>query len=635
MSGVMTNLMGYKSSALTKKDEIIGGEKTGLLSKYSSVVPGTKATVSSSIAKVAALYGAATQDMAESSIVTHFEGTIFNQKCSVVVSKESGMTFAEIQTGVNEYDLCIYTPSSGSIKACTLDRDRGVTKKFEIGFGKRNGTCILLAMFPTILQDGEASVTFEQILTLHHSFIKDGIVDEDLLELLGKLSDNVYFRIKNGVLKMRGFDPGAAEYKPTNIQKTALDSGAYTAKGGDTVYGTPQIFVVDTSAEKATTSSTTIKKLSKSFAFDRELKPYEEKLIPILKEELVVPSYVLRTLKLIKGFPGEERHARNVLYYGEAGSGKSLSSQMLAYGLKLPYVVFSCSPNTSELDLIGQIIPKVGGASEKTMTLLKQLHSLPTMEDLHFDLKGAYKRVSGGKEMPEGMKEFEVSTLIEKRRTALIKQIASAGSDGNDFEFVPSPIIQALVNGWCVEIQEIANIKDAGALTVLNQLLEISTGGSHRLVTGETITRHPDAVIVCTTNVEYAGCRAINQSVLDRMNYTKEIETPSTAQLVDIVAINTKCSNKPFIKQCVQVMNNIREYLSDAGIDDGVVGVRSVIDWVDNVMKLGDIKEGAKETIISKATFDTDVQKYLYAEYVDKTEFTEVLTFEEMAESTK
>ena len=119
------------------------------------------------------------------------------------------------------------------------------------------------------------------------------------------------------------------------------------------------------------------------------------------------------------------------------------------------------------------------------------------------------------------------------------------------------------------------------------------------------------------------------------MNYTKEIETPSTSQLVDIVAINTKCSNKPFIKQCVQVMNNIREYLSDAGIDDGVVGVRSVIDWVDNVMKLGDIKEGAKETIISKATFDTDVQKYLYAEYVDKTEFAEVLTFEDMAKAKK
>lgn len=38
------------------------------------------------------------------------------------------------------------------------------------------------------------------------------------------------------------------------------------------------------------------------------------------------------------------------------------------------------------------------------------------------------------------------------------------------------------------------------------------------------IHRHPDAVVVVTTNVSYEGCRGVNQSVLDRMNLTQDIE---------------------------------------------------------------------------------------------------------------
>lgn len=40
------------------------------------------------------------------------------------------------------------------------------------------------------------------------------------------------------------------------------------------------------------------------------------------------------------------------------------------------------------------------------------------------------------------------------------------------------------------------------------------------------IHRHPDAVVVVTTNVSYEGCRGVNQSVLDRMNLTQDIELP-------------------------------------------------------------------------------------------------------------
>ena len=55
-----------------------------------------------------------------------------------------------------------------------------------------------------------------------------------------------------------------------------------------------------------------------------------------------------------------------------------------------------------------------------------------------------------------------------------------------------------------------------GVLVGLNSMLEQS--GSITLPTGEIINRHPDAVVVVTTNISYEGCRGLNQSVIDRMS---------------------------------------------------------------------------------------------------------------------
>lgn len=56
-----------------------------------------------------------------------------------------------------------------------------------------------------------------------------------------------------------------------------------------------------------------------------------------------------------------------------------------------------------------------------------------------------------------------------------------------------------------------------GVLVGLNSLLEQE--GSITLPTGEVIDRHPDTVIVITTNIDYEGCRGMNRatrSVLKR-----------------------------------------------------------------------------------------------------------------------
>lgn len=52
------------------------------------------------------------------------------------------------------------------------------------------------------------------------------------------------------------------------------------------------------------------------------------------------------------------------------------------------------------------------------------------------------------------------------------------------------------------------------------------------LPTGERVHRHPDTVIIVTTNSDYAGCRDVNQSIISRMDLIYDIEAPDLATMV-------------------------------------------------------------------------------------------------------
>ena len=70
-----------------------------------------------------------------------------------------------------------------------------------------------------------------------------------------------------------------------------------------------------------------------------------------------------------------------------------------------------------------------------------------------------------------------------------------------------------------------------GTVTVLREglPLEITT---YRRDLSYSDHRHPDAVVVVTTNISYEGCRDINQSVLDRMSLARDVELPTPEVMV-------------------------------------------------------------------------------------------------------
>lgn len=178
-------------------------------------------------------------------------------------------------------------------------------------------------------------------------------------------------------------------------------------------------------------------------------------------------------------------------------------------------------------------------------------------------------------------------------------------------KYVESPFIKAIKNGYLIEIQEPYVIAKQGVLTSLNGLLDDSAGVT--LATGEFVKRHPDCVVIFTTNVSYVGCKKPNQSVLRRMNGVYDINMPSEADVCKRVKANTGFDSDALLRRMVKCAHKIDRYLQEQMIDDGVCGVSEIIDWVSTVQIQGDIVGAASSTIVSKATDDSLEQSNILA----------------------
>lgn len=141
-----------------------------------------------------------------------------------------------------------------------------------------------------------------------------------------------------------------------------------------------------------------------------------------------------------------------------------------------------------------------------------------------------------------------------------------------------------------------------GVLVGLNSLLEQT--GSITLPTGEVIERHPDAVVIVTTNISYEGCRGMNQSVIDRMSLVCDVEAPSPDVMIQRAMSVTGATDEYQVSQMVQVVNDLAEYCRTHGVTDGSYGMRSLIDWIESSAITNNVYESALYTIISKATTD-------------------------------
>ena len=232
---------------------------------------------------------------------------------------------------------------------------------------------------------------------------------------------------------------------------------------------------------------------------------------------------------------------------------------------------------------------------------------------MDYDPAGVYEALTGTKNETATVQDCmrKVLDIVTDKIKELSKPTQNSNSCGQKYTYTETDFLKALKNGYVVELQEPTTIVQPGVLVGLNSLLEQS--GSITLPTGEIIERHPDAVVVVTTNVSYEGCRGLNQSVIDRMSLVRDVELPLPEVMLQRAMSVTGATDEYQISQMVQVVNDMAEYCRKSGISDGNVGMRSLIDWIISSEITGDIHESALHTIVSKATSDEADREALIA----------------------
>lgn len=236
-----------------------------------------------------------------------------------------------------------------------------------------------------------------------------------------------------------------------------------------------------------------------------------------------------------------EMKITNILLEGDAGSGKTQLAKALSADFGLPYTKVTCFADMDKSDVLGAIFP------------------------------------------------------------VLAEDGAKSGAPV-EYRYYPSEIVRAYENGWLLEIQEPTVIRDAGVLMALNSALE--PDGSINLPT-RIVHRHPDFMVVITTNRGYNGCRPLNEALRDRVQHTEKMNLPTVPIMVERAAHKTGCDNQTMLEVFAQVIV-LLDQTAKANAIKGVAGMRSYFFWVDAVLQGAETVNALYHKVLYKITTDAD-----------------------------
>ena len=145
-----------------------------------------------------------------------------------------------------------------------------------------------------------------------------------------------------------------------------------------------------------------------------------------------------------------------------------------------------------------------------------------------------------------------------------------------------------------------------GVLTELNSLLE--PDGRIELPNGTCIHRHPDTIVVITTNRGYAGNVELNESLRDRCMFGLKMDSPSAAEMAKRAMARTGMTDYAVALEAAKVMKAIESEAKSRCIK-GSFGMRSLLAWMLD-LKRGDMSEATfmRRVVYKMTTDDDDVE---------------------------
>lgn len=607
------------------------------LFNYSRSLPVPFDTMTNKKIKVASMYGAKTESTLCGSVIkaVHAMCRCMNGTGEGAVGQiDTNKSVAEYKSSVgpDAYHLVVFDAASGSALASVYDKNTELIEQYVAHPSQRDGAAIFFALMPFLMSDAEFDETFQEY---YDQFIAGYPDMAKATESMAILCDNAYRRIKDDTCPAHINITVDKSGNLMRVSQGQLDSGSFVPTS--VTAGEFTIF--------AKTGPAVIKKAGVVVEHTdfvgkypltpgRTLSALEQSLIPKLPEWYIIPPEVVDICKHAQKTTGRPMQMRNFLLRGPAGTGKTMGAKAIAAGLGLPYMKYTCSANTEIFDFTGMIFPETDAVSTGSLELdrereilksmggisyanVAKLMRLPDLDDMDYDPAGVYQALTGVENLAATVQDC-MSVVLEKvteKVQALSKRAENRQSSGQNYTYVETDFVKALKHGYLVEVQEPSTIIQPGVLVGLNSLLEQE--GSITLPTGEIIRRHPDTVVIVTTNVSYEGCRQMNQSVVDRMSLVKDIELPEPEVMVQRAMAVTGCADEYLVSQMVQVVNDMADYCRKNSITDGACGMRSLIDWVISAEISGDPYLSAKYTVISKATADEEDREALITTILD------------------
>ena len=451
--------------------------------------------------------------------------------------------FKDYPSRTGELHVVVYNPANGKFIAgkYTVPPDtENAPEKYVFKDSQNTGAALLFALMPTFLSDEEFNEKYQQLKEYREAGYPD--MDE-AAETAAVLCDNAYRRIRySDTLPTGGIRTDIAANGVIPILKPlALQSGVYTPT--EIIHGAFQVLKPSNSFKKKAEAIAKADFMGQYVLSPaRVLTPEEELTVPVLPDWYIIPKEVKRICE----------HAKITTDTVQPGKRTALERQY------------------------------------------------PSFQDIMLDPASAYEKLTGTYD--ENVTENQAyKQLIDTIFDEMHEYYASKTSQQH-FRYVDTPLVEAIRNGYALELQEPTVIANPGVLVGLNSLLDRCN--SVFLPNGETVQRHPDTVIIVTTNNDYAGCKPLNQSVISRMNLVVDLDEPDEETLVERVLGVTGCKEKKTVQTMARIVHSISEYCRENLITDGCCGVRELISWVQSYMVCGDIRESAHYTILPSATAD-------------------------------
>ena len=509
-----------------------------------------------------------------------------------------------------EYDCAlVYNPQNGRIKegvVCGEDylaretftmTDQQMAMGFPVSESESTGEeLIALFVYASIEKEGPL---FDSEFCQHYEALK-AMYDQDwknagdMMRSAYICCDNLFRRVENGAgLGAAGipFDQNRyAQGMVDSLSEREIKSGAYspnkTAVGTFTIFRfnnrKPEYEIADMQAM-----------YGKKLRLSRE----EEKLVPNLPASYKVGEKAAEILEAVQKTP-----SRIFMLTGSAGVGKTTDAQIIAQVLGYPYYFFTCGPDSDELSLVASMVPNTRRRANRVL-------DFPTYEDMQMDPASALKQISG---------RYQSGIDAEHAFSAILKMAYQRGyqeaKQEKDFVMVESSIIKGCKGPSVIEIQEPSVIERSATLVKLNSLLDDTAAIT--LLNGEVIHRHPETVVILTTNLNYMGCRNFNESVLSRVQSVQHRGDMTAEQMVQRASRKTGFQDFEMLKKMAEIALEIRKRIHEEEIQGGLCEYREYENWVWSFIAKGNILEAAEDTIIGKASMDESERKEMMDVYV-------------------